>query len=1329
MDRARAQWIGRLMDLSRRNNLLYFQDLRTGTLDVTASIPESLEALWTGKPVSIRDLLPQADPVNTAARLQEIRRRALLNQEEKGLETLFLAMGMATWTPADGGRPPQSAVLLIPITVEPKGRGGQTFALRRSGDLHVNPVLLHALATEFNCHLEADVLLDPTETDSNHKVPDCKALYARFSAAASEIPGFQILERAVLGNFSFHKMAMVKELQDLGEAMLQHDLVSSIAGDPTARLAVAGRRKDLDPRELDQVHPDQEYLILDADSSQQRVIASVLAAQNGVIQGPPGTGKSQTIANVIAALVASGRRVLFVAEKRAALEVVHSRLQRAGLGHLVLDLHGADVSRRSIIAQLAESLDAIHETAPVHAEVLHHQMMDRRNQLNDHVERMHRNRSLSDMSVYQLQGLLLRLPAAAQAATRWRGRSLQRLDQESVAAIRQLLRDAQGLAPLFLSSHSSPWAGAPLKDGVAVQKAIDLVLRLDRELWPLLQDQLATLAANTDIRIPGNLEETRILANLLASITQTFERYGKDIFHQELEGWATALAPARTAFSAFWASIARPSYRGAVRQVRSLCADRAATPHQLLQDLSMAMEQRHRWQQMSPSRSEPLLPFPDLRGSLSILGELLTTVDQLASLLGDPLPTLPLPDLAERLRALSADLGTAYQVPQRFAIEEDLQKRGAGSLLQELRNRSIPPGLWQDLFQHAWLSSWLEQVMAEDASLAGFEGRRHEELQAEFCHLDRERIHLTAARVRRVHAEHVINRMNAFPEQRLLVQRETTKKSRHKPLRQLLREAPDVLTALRPCWMASPLSVSQLISGDQQYFDVVVFDEASQVPPEEAIPALLRGAQAVVAGDRHQLPPTTFFASSEDEEEGDADSTLAYESLLDLLSSFLPAWPLEWHYRSRDESLIAFSNHHIYRDGMVTFPGPGGAYAVTHVPVPALPGQDGQEVSSSPEVERVIQLILQHVEERPEESLGVITMGIRHAQRIEGALDAVRRERHDLDAYLEGTTTERFFIKNLERVQGDERDAIILSIGYGKDRSGRLPFRFGPLLSDGGERRLNVAITRARYHMTVVSSFTHQDMDPGRCKAKGVELLRRFLEYASSNGRIHGDPGQQDEPLNPFEEDVFATLMNKGILLVPQWGASRYRIDFVAQHPERPGQFVLAIECDGATYHSAPTARDRDRLRQQHLESLGWRFLRIWSTDWFWRKEQEVERVLRAYQEAVSATDRADIPADPPITSVGHTPANSIGLVSPESPPTRIPRPPIPIRTNSGQYAESGLDSLVCWIQSDGYLRTDEEILAELRQILGIPRMGVRIEKTLRDAIHRTRESWERMVP
>jgi very-short-patch-repair endonuclease len=519
-------------------------------------------------------------------------------------------------------------------------------------------------------------------------------------------------------------------------------------------------------------------------------------------------------------------------------------------------------------------------------------------------------------------------------------------------------------------------------------------------------------------------------------------------------------------------------------------------------------------------------------------------------------------------------------------------------------------------------------------------------------------------------------------------------------------------------------------AGHKQYFDFVIFDEASQVLPEDAVPAILRGKRVVVAGDNKQLPPTTFFAASEEEEyaaDEEVGAAEGFESLLDMMIPFVRSCYLDWHYRSRDEALINFSNHHIYKDRLVTFPGSGGPPAINHELVQQETGIDGQEESSVNEVRKVVELVIRHARAHPHETLGVITMGIKHMNKVQAALDRELETHSELEAFFDPNVQERFFVKNLERVQGDERDAIIISIGYGKDRAGNLPLRFGPLLAENGRRRLNVAITRARQKLTVVSSFNHIDIDIARVRAgSGVELLRDYLQYAASHGKRLGDAQLTTIALNDFEADVFDVLTSQGLKLIPQLGASQYRIDMVAAHPSKPGRFVLAIECDGASYHSSYTARDRDRLRQQQLENLGWRFHRIWSTDWFMRKEDEVKRTIDAFRSAVLYADNLDSGVVRNGDSLEGEPERSRVAESDDSPARkRMPRPAIPLRTSIAQYNQHELCQLILWISSDGKLRTDDEIITEMVAVLGFSRRGARIEAAIKSALqtHRAMSS------
>jgi very-short-patch-repair endonuclease len=545
----------------------------------------------------------------------------------------------------------------------------------------------------------------------------------------------------------------------------------------------------------------------------------------------------------------------------------------------------------------------------------------------------------------------------------------------------------------------------------------------------------------------------------------------------------------------------------------------------------------------------------------------------------------------------------------------------------------------------------------------------------------------------------------------------------------------------------SPLMVSQLLPA-RSYFDVVIFDEASQITPADAVSSILRGKQLVVAGDDKQLPPTAFFASDspeEDDTEGeDAPSSLfagteGFESILNALGSLLRFRVLQWHYRSRDERLIAFSNTHIYDHMLTTFAGVGGQCVLSYVPVTWQPGDEPNSPTS--EVNIAVDVILDHARQRPDESLGVIAMGIKHAQRIEACLRQRLSEdpavAEELEEFFDESRDERFFVKNLENVQGDERDAIILSIGYGKNARGDLPYRFGPLLTDGGERRLNVAVTGAKSRVTLIASFSHRDMDPERSNAEGVKLMRQYLQYVESDGANLGDRVLEKPALNPFEVDVRDTLERRGLKLTPQYGSSGYWIDFAVQHPTQSGRYVLALECDGATYHSSESARDRDRLRQEQLERLGWRFHRIWSSEWFYNKDAAVDKAITSYEQAVSRMDGAAPPpnglagdGDVPqtLTFAAQQPedisADEAGTDNGSQAPRvrRIgSRPFVLAGKPIHAYADSELVALVRWIESDDLLRTEDELVGEMMRELGFRRHGKNVVATIAVAIARAR--------
>jgi very-short-patch-repair endonuclease len=882
---------------------------------------------------------------------------------------------------------------------------------------------------------------------------------------------------------------------------------------------------------------------------------------------------------------------------------------------------------------------------------------------------------------------------------RLRGPVLEGLDGATARRVRAELREFTELGGFVLAGG---WVGAVLDGPAAAQAAFGAVEDLVTRLLPAARAATQRLAAETGLPPAAGLEQWRQRFQLVASVQQTLAVFRPEVFADDLPALLAALAPDAGLFGSAGFFRGRPLRKRAA----ALWIGRGQPGRGLLREgLTAALAARDAW------GSTPVVPagFDRDRGAFE---ECYRAVAGLAEVVpGLRLLELDLDRLASTLAALAADERTLRRVPRLNELAAGFDRLGLAPLLGDLRARRPAPETAGDVFEACWLASVLQHVAFVDPQVGTFDGVAHDRLVEEYERLDRRHLDATAARVLRAVAEHVVEVRDAYPDESRLVEHQANLKRRHLPVRQLFAAAPHVLTALKPCWAMSPLVVSQLLPADGQYFDVVVFDEASQVTPADAVPALLRAKQVVVAGDEHQLPPTAFFTAADAAAEEplgvtadgaiDLALTSGYESILDVLTALLPGYLLRWHYRSQDERLIAFSNAHIYDGSLVTFPGTAGASVLTHVLV-----DDGEA-----EADRVVRLILQHAALRPNESLGVIAMGIEHAERIDLALRTALAARPELHPFFAERAAEPFFVKNLERVQGDERDAIILSVGYGRTADGRLLHRFGPLLLEGGERRLNVAITRARRRMTVVSSFAAADLDPARSTAEGVRLLRAFLAYAQSGGNAL----EQAPPpaLNPFEADVRDRLLAAGLPVTPQYGVAGYFIDFAAAHPSLPDEMVLAIETDGFTYHSSTTVRDRDRLRQEQLERLGWRFHRIWSTDWLQDADREVERVCAAYDEAVAAVDakRSD---EPTVVLSYPAPEPAAG----EAGPSRDAERPViePGRPITG-YAPEDLVALVRWIESDTLLRTEDELIEEARRELGFKRGGTRINAALAAAV------------
>jgi very-short-patch-repair endonuclease len=655
-----------------------------------------------------------------------------------------------------------------------------------------------------------------------------------------------------------------------------------------------------------------------------------------------------------------------------------------------------------------------------------------------------------------------------------------------------------------------------------------------------------------------------------------------------------------------------------------------------------------------------------------------------------------------------------------------VEARAALDMVREVGLELIANGLYDGSLEPSVARPKTDLLLAEalwrrarcdDPVIDQIDGTERNEFVENFRSLDRKRIEFSRAEVLN---RYLTQRPTGIAGEMGVIRAEIGKKRRHLPIRRLLEQAATAVQRIKPVFLMSPLSVAQFLPPGRTEFDLLVIDEASQVPPEDALGAVARARHIVVVGDDKQLPPTNFFRMliNDDDESQEDDAAPGrprdFESILTLARARgMPERMLRWHYRSRHPSLIALSNHACYAGSLLLPPSPhlsNDGLGLTLVRTP--PGQydRGGTGRNQPEAQVVAEYVERHLLEHPELSLGVACFSVAQRDAIE---DAVYKAGLTSAAEAFCPNGERLFVKNLETVQGDERDVVFISIGYGRDPQGRMSVNFGPVSADGGERRLNVLISRARQRCVVFSSIEAGDIRVDAAP-RGTRMLREFLHFADT-GKIAAGDFTRGEPESPFEEAVARVIRSNGYEVIPQVGVSGFRIDLGVIDPTRHGRFLLGVECDGATYHSARSARDRDRLRHEILVRLGWRLHRIWSTDWLRNPQREIVRLLAAIQDA-SAT------APPvPVTS-------PIALPIAEAPdPARVAVHKLPAYEECQLSAPMHGDLLALnpvemaamaafVVKVEGPIHA-EEVARRIREAFGLQRTGNRILSKINEAL------------
>ena len=687
----------------------------------------------------------------------------------------------------------------------------------------------------------------------------------------------------------------------------------------------------------------------------------------------------------------------------------------------------------------------------------------------------------------------------------------------------------------------------------------------------------------------------------------------------------------------------------------------------------------------------------------------------------------PLHQLGERLDSWLRQLPQLHQMARFNALTARLNTAGLQPILEVAQNCD-EAGILRPLLDISWYDFLVQKAYNDHSELARFDRLEHEHRIQRFKNLDLASIEHAQTKL----ATDIWKRKPQInqPGEMAVLRGEINKKRKHLPIRQLIDRAGRAIQQVKPVFMMSPMSIANFLPPGKVAFDVVIFDEASQVKAVDALGAILRGRQVIVVGDTRQMPPTDFF--SRDAEQEDDTETADIESILSLFKAKgCNERYLRWHYRSRHESLIAVSNVEFYDSRLVVFPAAGQNRYATGISFRYNPDalyDRGKTRSNPGEAQAVANAVLEHARTSPHLSLGVAAFSVAQRDRIDEELERLRKTHPETEDFFASHPNEPFFVKNLENIQGDERDVMFISIGYGRNESGRIAKEFGPLNRDGGHRRLNVLITRAKMAMTVFSNFRSDELELDAGAKHGVRALKNLLKYAETRElECSVETGKATD--SPFEDQVMRALQERGYSIEPQVGTAGYFIDLAVRDPEFPGRYLLAIECDGAAYHSARSARDRDRLRQGVLEGLGWRFHRIWSTDWFRNAEHETNRVIdaiNAAQESFEATAETAQLSNFASSETVEPPARiqldreAADVTNDTTHATRYVSVDLPLQMEGSDIVSAPLHTLRALVTAvvDGEAPVSIDIISRrLMAAFGVSRAGSRVVARIRDAV------------
>ena len=1259
-------WKAKLIDLSKKNNLISYKFIKSRSIKITEpQISYIIFDLYDEKNIFFakmekKDLKKrmwkslEEDKI-IEKKLISLYRRTRENFQESGINSFFVSLYTLKYKENENSEDYLEApIFLFPVTIEKlnySSKEKHRFEIvSSSDDLIVNPALIEKLKNDFSIEV-------PKFTGEINK------FISQFREVVSGKEDWEIVESCYLDIFSYQKYVMYEDLEKHQKLIFESNLIKKFVGDEDVPQNKISDEFATDINGID---------VLSADSSQKEAIELAKSGETFVLQGPPGTGKSQTIVNIIAALMEQRKKILFVSQKMAALNVVQKRLEKIGLDRYCLNLHNYKGNRKEVIKQLINELETspkIKERAKKYSFTTYIENQDK---INSYYKFLCEKQSPQGFSVYEIRGELAKLSQVELIPKKL----LECLEftEEGFGHLLNTINKIDSTREEILNPMKNIYFSFKEEKDSSVQRERlkNLIEELSRNS-KFINELLLDIKKKTQVTIQ-NIDFLQELHNKVTELNEiknipeyllsnNFYRY-KKIIHKLFEAQTIIdsslkklnenvrdnfLTDDTQKFKKIFEStnilsrLFNKKYKKTKEELQKY--SKQELNHRGWIEVFQLKEAIKSNQKIRTKEVEENSQVVKLLGSLDIIN--LGNLNKFVNFLN------PIYKWAEKAASenqfnlikyihinrkslskvqnfieLTKNISVFFETDF-FDSKKDLKiiqnnisqileqrntlnsmlifKQNFSQLITEVQEFTIKffetetKNTLKDTFLKSYYSHLLDKILTNrNIQTPKSEIKQFRRLDVEVRDSQRFKImnSIEKEQPKENYKSYGLNEVS-------ILKREGEKKRKIKPIRELLEKIPNLVFTLKPCFMMSPLSVSQYINPSTLKFDVVIFDEASQIVPEDAVPSLLRSKQAIVVGDTRQLPPTSFFIYGGDETIEEEIEDL--ESFLSECSTKFVTKPLLWHYRSRNEDLIAFSNKFFYENRLITFPSPkkSSKLGLEFRYVENAVYDRGKTRKNRQEAEEVVKTYKEIKKDYPKKSVGIIAFSMAQESAIQEAFNS---ENIDINGKID-SHLEDLFIKNLETVQGDERDIIILCIGYGKDENGKLSYNFGPINKEGGYKRLNVAITRSRYKTIVISSLDPKELDDKKLKSEGAKLLKKYLNYAKLGGTMLDEMTQDLEFEGELEESVYNVLTEEGLEVESQVGCSGYKIDLAIKNPKNKEDYVLGIECDGSQYLSSKFARDRDKIRQQVLESLGWNIYRIWSDDWIKNRESEVKLI------------------------------------------------------------------------------------------------------------------------